>query len=209
MGKPIFFTEIDGTLLDLYGVQGSAGILERKYKGTHPTTKIGPPQHYDFEEAYGISHGEAVMLFDELWETPVPVYPGAVEFVTNLQNSGFRVLGVTMRATSDSQIACYRDTPDLGLDGLYIVKKLEEKAPLITRLSEGATCFYLEDRIQTAIDVSIKCTNSRVMLIDRPWNHSLDLCLEYDRVYSYAAASDGARFIHGRFYGEEVRDWRD
>jgi len=203
MAKPIYFTDIDGTLLNLYGEAGSAGILREMFKDFHPRLKIGPPRHYDFEEAYGISHGTWLRLLDELWDIPVPLYNGAVKFVKGLKDYGFKVLGITLRPTTDAKIAAYRDTSFLGLDGLHIVNDLTEKTPIITRVSEGAECFYLDDNIKTAIDVSIKCLNTRVQLIDRPWNNSLDLCMEYDRVYTFDAAADGARFIHGRHWGKE------
>jgi len=203
MAKPVYFTDIDGTLLNLYGEQGSAGILQGMFKDFHPTIKIGPPGHYNFEEAYGISHGTWLKLLDALWDIPVPPYDGAVKFVKELKDYGFRVLGITLRPTVDARIAAYRDTSIFGLDGLYMVDDLVEKAPLITKLSKGAECFYLDDKIQTAIDVSLKCLNARVQLIDRPWNSSLDLCLEYDRVFTLNAAADGARFIHGRHWGKE------
>jgi len=201
--KPIFFTDIDGTLLDLYGEEGSAGILRRMFNDTFPLAAIGPPCHYRFEEAYGITRGTMIEVFDELWNIPIPPYDGAVTFVKDLQRRGFRVLGVTLRPSEDSKIASYRDTPIFGLDGLYMVDSTAEKAPLITKLSEGAECFYLDDKIETAIEVSVKCLNARVMLINRPWNSSLDLCMEYDRVFTLNAAADGAQYLHDR---HEKRD---
>ena len=200
MKKPIYFTDIDGTLLDLYGEKGTTGILEDMFRELHPTISLSPPEHYDFEEAYGITHGDMLEMFDRLWDIPVPPYKGAVDFVKELKDT-FQVLGVTMRPTEESKIAAYRDTSAFSLDGIFMVDTMEEKAPLITKVSEGASCFYLDDKIQTAVDVSLKCLNTRVQLINRPWNKSMDLCLEYDRVFTFDAAADGARFINGRRYG--------
>lgn len=195
MKKPLYFTDIDGTLLDFQ--EKASEILEEQFKALHPVLKVGPPYHYNFEEAYGITRGDYLHLMDQIWEIPLDPYDGAVTFVKELKRD-FRVLGVTMRPGDRSQIAAYRDTPILDLDGIYFVDRSEEKPSLITKLSEGEACFYLDDKIQTAIDVSLKCLNARVQLINRPWNASLDLCMEYDRVFTFDAAVDGARFINGR-----------
>ncbi len=207
MKKPIYFTDIDGTLLDLYGEKGTSGILKDMFRSMHPNLEVGPPEHYDFEEAYGMTRGDMIEMFDRLWDIPVPPYKDAVSFVKELQKD-FRVLAITYRPSESSKIAVYRDTPVLGLDGLFIVDNTVEKAPLITKLSEGAACFYLDDKIQTAIDVSLKCLNARVQLINRPWNKSMDLCMEYDRVFTFDAAVDGARFFNGRRRHGTAKDFQ-
>jgi len=208
MGQPIYFTDIDGTLLDLYGDKGTAGILNKMFPLPYRVS-IGPPCHYNFEEAYGITRGSMLQLFDKLWDVPVPPYEGAIEFVQELKSSGFKVLGLSMRPSDDARLAGYRDIPILGLDGIYMVDDVAEKPGIITKLSEGNECFYLDDKIESAIDVSIKCLNCRVQLINRPWNKSLDLCMEYDRVFGYVAAADGARYIHGRRNPDDIRNWGD
>ncbi len=200
MTKPIYFTDIDGTLLNFQEKAGE--VLGKQYKAVHPTLRMDPPLHYDFEEAFGITRGEYLVLMDEMWEVPLEPYKGAVSFVKELKRD-FRVLGISMRPDARAQVAAYRDTPILDLDGLYLVDETAKKAPLITKLSEGEQCFYLDDKIQTAIDVSLKCLNARVQLINRPWNKSMDLCLEYDRVFTFDAAADGARFIYGRGHWRE------
>lgn len=199
MSKPIFFTDIDGTLLNLYGVVSE--IMHRKYRKFHEHLVVGPPIHYGMEEAYGVNEQEVKDMFGDsskVWKYPAFPYAGAVKFVQDLKNNGFRVLGLTLRPTFNSEDAVKRDVGVLNLDGLYVVKRSMDKVSVITKLSEGKRCFYLDDHITTAILISERCFNAQVMLIDRPWNKSLDLCMAYSRVFSYNAIVDGAKFFNER-----------
>ncbi|MEK7571330.1 MAG: HAD hydrolase-like protein [Patescibacteria group bacterium] len=111
MAYPIIFFDLDGTLIDPKIGITKAAQHALKRMGIEEDTEnllkfIGPPLHKSFQEYYGFSEEKAmegVLHYREYFHPTgmyeSTVYPDIIAVLTNLQQSGNRLLVVTSKPT--------------------------------------------------------------------------------------------------------------
>lgn len=178
--KKIFYTDIDGVLLNLEEIMRISLKIEIGEHPKSPYLSLGPGRTwcYFMEEAYGISSSTIKKLFDRVWVTPASHYYDAVAFVKSLQARGYRVIGLSTRPTKVAIDAALRDTLGLGLDDLVLVERSADKHGYFVKPD---VC-YVDDHPNFAANAGE--LGARSFLLTRDWNlRSLDLG-PYERVDS-------------------------
>ncbi len=128
-------------------------------------------------------------FWNEIWNRPFSVYPGAKDFIMSVKALGYDFNILTSRPNEKAVEAIYRDLGPLMnlVDELYVCNQYvnkDKKSDFINRM-QGAR-FFLEDNIRNAVDAKINSPDlSEVFLIDRPWNKSKDV-VGYKRIYTYS-----------------------
>jgi len=146
--------------------------------------------HWNHYLALGVDPGLGEKFWEQVWELEVYPYPGATAFVDKVKQLGYNFVILTSRTMEAAKKAMYRDIPKVSLqiDDIIAINKQkgDMKSAYINNISDAAA--FLDDHTKNAVDVKMNCKHvSSVMLFDRPWNKSSDIC-GYVRITSYQEA---------------------
>lgn len=174
---PIFACDLDGVLLDMADFWNE--YLSKKY-GKRVTTQ--DQTSWDIRDWSGIP--SLNKFWDATWEADIWPYPGAASFVHSLQKLGYEVRIVSSRGSENALKAGYRQLAKYFpmLSGHIFVDG--EKGPALAALQPSV---FLDDRPKNLFDCALVCPRTRLFLMDRPWNQSLELDAPWRRVGGYAA----------------------
>lgn len=174
--KPIVALDLDGTLLDMASVW--CAFLEEKYGKalTHESIK-----EWDLRTSFGLATLND--LWEHTWDTPLKPYKGATDMVWALQTQGFDVRILSNRESENALKAGLRDVHK-NFPGVVPTFVAGSKKDIIKK---WAPAFFLDDRPANLFDGALGCPRTRLLLLDRPWNQSLELNVPWRRLGTYYA----------------------
>lgn len=177
MKQQTILMDVDGVLLDLLpSVQ--------EYVHTKFNKRITPSMitSWDWDYALGIP----VMsdeFWDFIWNSELPLFPGALTFIKTLQALNFKVIAVSQRSKPAAIANAERQFPAFGFDDYILCSKYEDKVRIAHEI--GAN-WALEDNPKIAASLGRGKNNLKSYLIDRPWNkNSIALTKDYTRINNY------------------------
>jgi len=175
--KPIIFLDVDGVLLDTS--QAILKHIDYRYMGQATEADI---QHFDLIWSLGVPKADLDAMWRQVWSTPLVPYDGAEDFVKALR-AEYNVAALSYRKRGNPRKAANRDFPQLNFHGIFLLQPGNgmSKGAIVDSLD--GVC-VVEDNIQNAIQIAER-SDAQVLLLDRPWNQSLDLSKLYTRVFSY------------------------
>lgn len=180
MSKPIIVTDIDSVLIDI--CTPINGWLRESYGvRVYESDWI----HWDLGESFGIGKKEVDALWNHFVTQPSLPYPGAIDFLNDLQEMGYCVIGLSKR-DGELMESGKRDFSCLPLDALYIQggSKGEFLADTL-KLTDADVVAFIDDKPANLRSVEKRFPETELLLFSRPWNHSLDLDPSYLRVHNY------------------------
>jgi 5'(3')-deoxyribonucleotidase len=182
--KPVICLDADGVLLDMASVW--IDFINKRFP-SKIEVKVRDIGHWDLEEAFGLSQEYISQLWTYTYQREIPPYDGAREFVSDLKVLGFNVVVVSARSKADEEAK----KTLIDVVGVDEVVFSNQKAVIIKELGG---ILMVDDKIGNAIDVGMH-SDADSLLLDRPWNQSLDIVCPYKRVFGYM---DIAKWIGGK-----------
>lgn len=191
MKEKVFVTDIDSVLIDI------STPLENAVNELFDCPEAFGFMHslvgmWDLNLAFGLNKEQMDAVWDEAFARPNLPYPGAVTFVKELQKNGFYVLGVTKRGGPRFQEPAKRDIPILGLDEYIFADNHQSKGPVLTEWAKANNLepeqirYFLDDKIGNIQSVVEYFPHISAFLQNQPWNTSLDIDVDYERVEAYS-----------------------
>lgn len=174
--KELFCLDADGVLIDM-ATTWCKWILERFGKVVTPNEV----KHWGLAESFGIHEDNLSNLWDYTYTHPNVLYPLGSEFISTLRAGGFDLRVVSARSRALPQAR--KDLVSLGLleKEITFVNSPQDKPKVLVAL--GAK-WMVEDCLVNAIQIGCETTINSILL-DRPWNQSLDIAPPYKRALSY------------------------
>lgn len=163
-------TDIDGVLIDMLApVRAAYGITDAAIT------------QWGIQECLGINNEAHEQLWELIWDTPLRPYLGAFDFLNSLWCRYGTIYGLSLRQPGIASEAAARDFCVLGIS-YHLVSNFEGKMDFLCKYPWD---FYLEDCLLNAIRAGAEFGKDKVLLLDRPWNQSLDIGKLYTRVDGY------------------------
>ncbi len=183
MTDKIAILDVDGILLDIS--PGAIKYVKEKHKASITEDDI---TDWDWDYCLGLPEGMTNELWKYIWGVPARVYPGANEFIHDLQDRGYFVQGLSTRFAHskgskeiNGLVAAERDFAQFDFDDYTLQKN---KASWILDNMPHAN-FMVEDYNKNAVDIGTR-TNLDVYFFTRPWNAKcISVTDAWKRVYSY------------------------
>jgi hypothetical protein len=178
--KTLLITDVDGVILNL--MREVVFLCRYKYDIHVDEADI---LHYELTDSLGITKEQSRALIEDAWNEPLFAYRGAEDFLAALKVAGVDVHGLSMRPPWRAQKAAHRDFPEYFGKNYTLVDRLADKAVAIKDLVKGYDyTFYLDDKVETAVNIHNRYFLTTTMLMDRSWNRSADVA-GYTRVKGY------------------------
>ena len=135
---------------------------------------------YKIEECTGLTDKQVQFVVDEsLYKVDLPVYADA-EFYMNKYMKTEDVIFITSRNRRHSNETFLNLAKYFPLDKFRILfEGIFTKASFVRRLKLD---FFVEDRVDTVIDIAGNNPECAVLIMDRPWNKDWDESRDYDNV---------------------------
>ena len=160
-------SDIDGVIIDIVSVMRQR-FLDLYYVDL-PYDRISK---YKIEECTELTDDQVKFVVEEsLSKTDLPIYSDADLYVNQYMQTN-EVIFITSRNRRNSNETFLNLAKFFPLNKFSVLfEGIFTKANFIKRLNID---FFVEDRIDTVIDIVIKNPECKVLLMDRPWNKSLD-----------------------------------
>jgi hypothetical protein len=169
--------DVDGVLLDLFPAVKEYVLA--KYN-RHITPNMITCWDWDYCLGVPLICNE---FWDYVWNTELPHYTQAVQFITTLKNLNYTVYAVSQRTSEAAKLNARKQFPKLGFDAWVLCNNKLDKVKYATML--GAT-WALEDNPKTAAALGAEVDNMKSYLLTRPWNQQcLSIDDSYKRIHSY------------------------
>lgn len=170
-------TDIDGVLIDMLApVRTAYGITDAAIT------------QWGIQECLGVDDRAHENIWDVIWRTPIYPYTGALDFLRTMKKYG-EVYGLSQRQLGPASEAARRDFHCL-FTSYHLVSNFGGK---LNYLHKYPWDYYLEDCLMNAIRAGSEFGQDKVLLLDRPWNQSLDLSRCFTRVDGYNGVLDIVR----------------
>lgn len=175
--KPIIFLDVDGVLLDTS--QALLAQIDQRFNKRPVESDL---RNFDLMWSFGVPKADLDAMWNQVWNTPLLPYEGAEDFVKTLRTE-YNVAALSYRKRGQPRKAANRDFPQLNFHGIFLLQPGNglSKGAIVDSLD--GVC-VVEDNIQNALQIAER-SDAQVLLMDRPWNQSLDLSNLYTRVFSY------------------------
>lgn len=170
-GPRKIFLDFDGVLADMSWAF-TQWAWERYGHAPSNIVQWGP------SEALGVPTHEEAELWSYVWRKHVRLYDGAQEFLFDIPEAEI----VSTRPTGDPRNNFeWHFRTRLLHRKVHLFESWEQKERFILREKPEA---LLEDNLKFL--VMMPDSDTRLFLLDRPWNQSADISGHYRRVFSYA-----------------------
>ena len=168
-------SDIDGVIIDIVSVMRERFLDLYGYDLSYELIS-----DYKIEECTGLTDKQVQFVVDEsLYKVDLPVYADA-EFYMNKYMKTEDVIFITSRNRRHSNETFLNLAKYFPLDKFRILfEGIFTKASFVRRLKLD---FFVEDRVDTVIDIAGNNPNCAVLIMDRPWNKDWDESRDYDNV---------------------------
>ena len=168
-------SDIDGVIIDIVSVMRERFLDLYGYDLSYELIS-----DYKIEECTGLTDKQVQFVVDEsLYKVDLPVYADA-EFYMNKYMKTEDVIFITSRNRRHSNETFLNLAKYFPLDKFRILfEGIFTKASFVRRLKLD---FFVEDRVDTVIDIAGNNPNCTVLIMDRPWNKDWDESRDYDNV---------------------------
>ena len=160
-------SDIDGVIIDIVSVMRERFLDLYGYDLSYELIS-----DYKIEECTGLTDKQVQFVVDEsLYKVDLPVYADA-EFYMNKYMKTEDVIFITSRNRRHSNETFLNLAKYFPLDKFRILfEGIFTKASFVRRLKLD---FFVEDRVDTVIDIAGNNSECEVLLMDRPWNKDWD-----------------------------------
>lgn len=160
-------SDIDGVIIDIVSVMRERFLDLYGYDLSYELIS-----DYKIEECTGLTDKQVQFVVDEsLYKVDLPVYADA-EFYMNKYMKTEDVIFITSRNRRHSNETFLNLAKYFPLDKFRILfEGIFTKASFVRRLKLD---FFVEDRVDTVIDIAGNNPNCAVLIMDRPWNKDWD-----------------------------------
>ena len=168
-------SDIDGVIIDIVSVMRERFLDLYGYDLSYELIS-----DYKIEECTDLTDKQVQFVVDEsLYKVDLPVYADA-EFYMNKYMKTEDVIFITSRNRRHSNETFLNLAKYFPLDKFRILfEGIFTKASFVRRLKLD---FFVEDRVDTVIDIAGNNPECAVLIMDRPWNKDWDESRDYDNV---------------------------
>lgn len=175
--NPVIVSDLDGVLLDLMAP------LHRWIKDTYGVaTGDLDITEYAVDNVYGLRAESSAKMWEYVWASTCPEYPGAMTFLQRLCDlAPTAILTIRPLGPPYDHLCRHAHIFPEDLEAIHFAKSIEDK---LKRLKLLSPAILIED----CLEIARKAQDfTNVILISRPWNKSFDLDVNYVRVGTYKA----------------------
>ncbi|MTD31363.1 HAD family acid phosphatase [Planomicrobium sp. YIM 101495] len=170
-----FGFDIDDTLIDLRAY--AFELYQRELKQEVARDAFDALQRVEIHELFGMTDEEGGAMWnrltDDIYYTECPPYPGAVEFLQQLEREGHEIYYITARTKEHGERTrewMKKQGFPIADDRFYCGMKDEAKVDIIEKLDLD---YYIDDK--PAVVNTLTSGKLKVLVKDQSYNRHLDL----------------------------------